>query len=292
MKEFEYVRAGSVPEALASDGRFLGGGTNLVHLMRRGVEAPDRLVDVSRLPLSGIRETPDGGLVIGATTTNSVVAADPLVRRRYPALARAILAGAPGPIRDRATVGGNLRQSTRCEYFTDLARPCNQRLPGSGCAAIGGRNRNHAILGWDERCVAVDPSDMAVALSVFDVTVHSLGGPPGLITAVELPPAPPSVFRKARDGGVSVAAVLEVTAGIVRDVRIALGGVAARPWRASAAENLLRHGPATADRFRAAADAELAAARPLRDNAYKVELTRHLIEGVLTRAAEAARARP
>lgn len=328
MKEFGYRRPSGVREALTlvagdAGARFLGGGTNLVDLMKDGIETPTRLVDVRRLPLDGVREAPDGGLVIGATTTNSDLAAHPEVRRRYPALSQAVLAGASGQLRNMATVGGNLLQRTRCGYFADPSQPCNKREPGSGCSALTGEHHNHAVLGWSEHCVATHPSDMTVALTAFDALVRyeTLDGrheiplsafyrpvgetpqqetvlPPGaLITAVCLPAAaacPRSRYRKVRERAsyafatVSVAAALDVEDGRVRDVRIALGGLAARPWRARTAESALRDAPAATDRFGAAAEAELAAARPLRDNAYKVTLARNLIEAVLTELAHRA----
>ncbi|MEV6982010.1 xanthine dehydrogenase family protein subunit M [Sphaerisporangium sp. NPDC051017] len=326
MKEFAYQRATRVRDALTlvagNDGaRYLGGGTNLVDLMKDGVEAPTRLVDVRFLRLDGVAEAADGGLVIGATTTNSDVAAHPEVRRRYPALSQALLAGASGQLRNMATVGGNLLQRTRCAYFADPSEPCNKRAPGSGCPAIAGEHHNHAILGWSDHCVATNPSDMAVALAAFDAVMHyeTLDGageiplpefylpvgatpqretalpPHALITAVALPGAavsPRSRYRKVRErasyafANVSIAADCDIRDGVVRNARIALGGVASRPWRARAAEAVLRDGPATADRFRAAADAELSAARPLRDNGYKVTLARNLIEAVLTELTE------
>ncbi|MEV0564861.1 xanthine dehydrogenase family protein subunit M [Dactylosporangium sp. NPDC050588] len=325
MREFAYQRAIQVREALTAvaehaGARYLGGGTNLVDLMKNGVEAPARLVDVRHLPLDGVDETPDGGLVLGATTTNSDAAAHPEVRRRYPALTQAVLAGASGQLRNMATVGGNLLQRTRCPYFADLAQPCNKRVPGSGCPAIAGEHHNHAILGRSDHCAATHPSDMAVALAAFDAVVRyeTLNGPgeiplsrfylpvgdrpdretalpPGaLITAVVLPGlavARRSRYRKVRERAsyafatVSVAAALEVRDGLVRDVRIALGGVASRPWRARAAEAFLRDGLATAGRFRLAAEVEMAAAEPLRDNGYKVALARNLIEAVLSELA-------
>ncbi|MDQ0786706.1 xanthine dehydrogenase family protein subunit M [Streptomyces sp. B3I8] len=328
MKEFSYQRPRQVREALAAvagnDGaRFLGGGTNLVDLMKDGIETPTRLVDVRRLPLDGVLEAPGGGLVVGATTTNSDLAAHPEVRRRYAALSQAVLAGASGQLRNMATVGGNLLQRTRCGYFTDLSQPCNKRSPGSGCSAIAGEHHNHAILGWSDHCVATHPSDMSVALAAFDAVVHyeTLDGtheiplsefylpvgespqretalpPEALITAVTLPAAaanPQSRYRKVRERAsyafatVSVAAAMDVHEGIVQGVRIALGGLASRPWRAHVAEAALRDAPATADRFRAAAEAELRAARPLRDNAYKVTLASNLIEAVLTELAHPA----
>lgn len=322
MREFAYRRATAVREALTAghDGaRYLAGGTNLVDLMKHGVETPDELVDVRFLALDGVGATPDGGLRIGATTTNSDAAAHPEVRRRYPALSQAVLAGASGQLRNMATVGGNLLQRTRCAYFTDRSQPCNKRTPGSGCAAIAGVHHNHAILGASAHCVATHPSDMAVALAAFDAVVHyeTLDGagelplsafyrpvgdtphlettvPPGaLITAVTLPKASArSRYRKVRERAsyafatVSVAAALDVHNGHVDDVRIALGGVASRPWRAAAAEAALRGGPATEERFLAAADAELKAAAPLPGNGYKVTLARNLIAAVLTELAE------
>ena len=328
MREFAYQRATETHEALrlvaGRDGAtYLGGGTNLVDLMKSGVETPARLVDIRRLPLAGVHHAPDGELVIGATTTNSDAAAHPEVRRRYPALSQAVLAGASGQLRNMATTGGNLLQRTRCAYFTDLSVPCNKRKPGSGCSAITGEHHNHAVLGWSEHCVATHPSDMAVALTAFDAVVRyeTLDGtrtvpladfyppvgdtphretalPPGaLITAIVLPRldvAATSRYRKVRErasyafANASVAAALDVDKGQVRDVRIALGGVASRPWRASAAEAALRNGPATADRFRAAAEAELSTAEPLRDNGYKVTLVRNLVTAVLTELAEEA----
>jgi xanthine dehydrogenase YagS FAD-binding subunit len=319
VKEFAYQRATQVRDALTvvagNDGaRYLGGGTNLVDLMKNGVEAPTQLVDVRHLPLEGISETPDGGLVIGATTTNSDAAADPWIRRRYPALSQAVLAGASGQLRNMATVGGNLLQRTRCAYFADPSQPCNKRVPGSGCPAITGEHHNHAIFGGSGHCVATHPSDMAVAMAAFDAVVHyeTLDGageiplsefyvpvgdtphretalPPGaLITAISLPETRiHSVYRKVRERAsyafatVSIAAGLKVHNGLVREVRIALGGVASRPWRARVAEDALQGGPATVARFRAAADAELATAQPLPGNGYKVTLARNLIEAVL-----------
>ncbi|MFI1198299.1 xanthine dehydrogenase family protein subunit M [Streptomyces sp. BHT-5-2] len=329
MREFDYRRASDVPDALAllgaePEARYLGGGTNLVDLMKSGVERPALLVDVRELPLDRIEATPEGGLRIGATVTNSDLAAHPEVRRRYPALTQAVLAGASGQLRNMATVGGNLLQRTRCAYFTDLARPCNKRVPGSGCAAVAGEHRNHAILGASTHCVAVHPSDMGVALAAFDAVVeyatadgpgevplaefHLPVGdtphretalPPGaLITGLTLPPAPVAAvsrYRKVRERASyafaigSVAAALDVRDGTVHDVRLALGAVASRPWRAGAAERALRGGPATAEAFAAAADAELAAAEPLPGNGYKVTLIRNLVVAVLTELAEESR---
>jgi len=328
MREFGYQRVFDVPGAVAvlgadPDARFLGGGTNLVDLMKAGVERPARLVDVRELPLDGIETTPDGGLRIGATVTNSDLAAHPEVRRRYPALTEAVLAGASGQLRNMATVGGNLLQRTRCGYFTDLTKPCNKRAPGSGCPAVEGEHHNHAILGASEYCVATHPSDMGVALTAFDAVVSyetaegpgelaltefylpvgdtphlETALPPGaLVTAVTLPPNPVAAnsrYRKVRERASyafaigSLAAALDVQDGVVRDVRLALGAVASRPWRAREAERLLTGGPATAEAFAAAADAELAAAETLPKNEYKVPLTRNLVVAVLIELAEEA----
>ncbi|MBP2478507.1 xanthine dehydrogenase YagS FAD-binding subunit [Crossiella equi] len=325
MRQFSYERVDKVAEAVAAGARgatFLGGGTNLVDLMKLGVATPGELVDVRRLPLSGVRLT-GGDLGIGATTTNSDAAAHPEIRRRFPALTQAILAGASGQIRNMATIGGNLLQRNRCGYFTDLSQPCNKRAPGGGCPAREGVHHNHAILGASEHCVATHASDMAVALTAFDAVVRyrtpaglsevplvdfypPVGDtpqretvlPPGaLITEIHLPALPVarnSRYRKVRERAsyafatVSVAAALDVHRGQVRDVRLALGGVASRPWRALAAETVLRGGPATPDRFRLAAQAELAAATPLAHNGYKVTLARNLIQAVLTDLARSA----
>ncbi|MER7915450.1 MULTISPECIES: xanthine dehydrogenase family protein subunit M [unclassified Streptomyces] len=328
MREFDYRRATDVAGAVAllgadPDTRYLGGGTNLVDLMKTGVERPTRLVDIRELPLDRIESTRDGGLRIGATVTNADLAAHPEVRRRYPALAQAVLAGASGQLRNMATVGGNLLQRTRCGYFTDVTRPCNKRIPGSGCPAVEGEHHNHAILGASEHCVAVHPSDMAVPLTAFDAVVHyetadgpgespltdfylPVGETPhletvlpsgALITGVVLPPAPlaaRSRYRKVRERASyafaigSLAAALDVRDGVVHEARLALGAVASRPWRARAAEEVLTGAPAAPETYAAAAEAELAAARPLPHNGYKVTLMRNLVVAVLTELAEEA----
>jgi xanthine dehydrogenase YagS FAD-binding subunit len=328
MREFGYQRALDVPGAVAllgtdPDARVLGGGTNLVDLMKTGVERPGLLIDVRELPLDRIETTDDGGLRIGATVTNSDLAADPEVRRRYPALAQAVLAGASGQLRNMATVGGNLLQRTRCGYFADVTKPCNKRLPGSGCPAVEGEHHNHAILGATEHCVAVHPSDMGVALAAFDAVISyetaegtgelpladfylAVGSTPhletalpsgALITGITLPPAPVAAhshYRKVRERASyafaigSIAAALDVQDGVVREVRLAFGAVASRPWRAREAERVLTGGPATADAFAAAADAELAAAKTLPDNGYKVTLMRNLVVAMLTELTEEA----
>ncbi|MHA5048257.1 FAD binding domain-containing protein [Streptomyces sp. SD15] len=330
MREFGYERAFDVSGAVAllgadPDARCLGGGTNLVDLMKSGVERPALLVDVRELPLDRVESVKGGGLRIGATVTNSDLAAHPEVRRHYPALTQAVLAGASGQLRNMATVGGNLLQRTRCGYFTDLAKPCNKRVPGSGCPAVDGEHHNHAVLGASAHCVATHPSDMAVALTVFDAVVRyeTVDGPgelplaefylpvgdtphvetalpPGaLITGVTLPAAPVAAhsrYRKVRERASyafaigSIAAALDVQDGVVREVRLAFGAVASRPWRARAAERELTGGPASAEAFAAAADAELAAAKTLPHNGYKVPLMRNLVVATLTElAAEAAR---
>ncbi|MBX3569628.1 MAG: xanthine dehydrogenase family protein subunit M [Rhizobiaceae bacterium] len=325
MTPFSYLRARSLDDALAIDpsrgDRLLGGGTNLIDLMRKGVEQPSRLIDVSGLS-EGIEPSDSGGIVIAAAARNSAVAAHPLVRTRYPMLSRAILAGASAQIRNMATVGGNLMQRTRCLYFADAAGSrCNKRDPGSGCDAIGGFTRYHAILGTSPSCIATHPSDMAVALSALDARIHLAGtgggrtvpaadfhllpgdhpdretllAPGEVIVAVELPPTPAalkSTYRKVRDRAsyafalVSVGAALMVEEGRIEDVRIALGGVAPKPWRAFGAETALRGRPATADAFAAAADAALEGAAPQPGNAFKIELARRTLISVLSGLAE------
>ena len=325
MKPFDYRRAQDVSGAVAllsadPQAAFLGGGTNLVDHLRPGVVAPGLLLDVSRLPLDRIEPLEDGGVRVGATVRNSDLAADPLIRERYPVLSQALLAGASGQLRNLATTGGNLLQRTRCVYFQDVSTPCNKRAPGSGCAALHGYQRYHAILGGSPECVATHPSDMAVAMAALDarVLVQGPGGERGLaltdlhrlpgdepwrdtvlahaelITAVDLPPLPAGArtrYRKVRDRAsyafalVSVAAVLVVRDGRVDDVRIALGGVAPKPWRAVVAERALRGGPATEANFRRAAEAELAAARPLDGNAFKVPLARNTLVATLRELA-------
>ena len=328
MSQLDYVRptdiAGAVRIGIASpNSRFLAGGTNLVDLMREQIEQPALLIDITHLPLDAVQDMPDGGLRIGALVRNSQLAADRSVRRRYPVVAEAILSGASAQLRNMATVGGNLLQRTRCPYFYDSASACNKREPGAGCDAHDGFNRSLAILGTSEWCIATHPSDLCVALAALDAVVE-LQGPDGvrrvqivdfhllpgstpevetvlqpgeLITAVELPPAPiarNSHYRKVRDRAsyafalVSVAAALDVQDGAVADVRLALGGVAAKPWRAAVAEHALQGGPATEESFRRAADAELAAAVPRSQNGFKVELARRTIVAVLRRLAEQA----
>jgi xanthine dehydrogenase YagS FAD-binding subunit len=320
MRSFAYERAvysaGAVAAVSASpDAAYLAGGTNLVDLMKLGVASPRTLVDITRLPLGEI-ESRGGGLLIGAGVRNSDLAAHREVRRLYPVLSEALLAGASGQLRNVATVGGNLMQRTRCPYFTDISKPCNKRQPGSGCPARTGVRRGMAILGASEACIATHPSDMAVALAALDAVVH-VEGPAGgraipltefyrlpgtephrdtvlehgaLVTAVELPAlavALRSRYRKVRDRAsyafavVSVAAALDVRDGTVTDSRLAFGGVAARPWRARAAEEALRGAPATAESFHTAVDVELARADPFPDNAFKIPLLRNVVARTL-----------
>jgi xanthine dehydrogenase YagS FAD-binding subunit len=324
MKVFDYERAADAQAAVAlvagrPGAAFLGGGTNLVDHMKLGIAAPGLLVDVTRLPFDAVEERDDGGVSIGAAVRNSDLAAHPLVREHYPVLSQALLAGASGQLRNLATTAGNLLQRTRCVYFQDRTTPCNKRAPGTGCSAIDGTSRELAILGTSEHCIATHPSDMAVAMAALDAVVQVRGpeGPrsiplgelhrlPGdepqsdttlahgeLITAVDLPPATGrSAYRKVRDRAayafalVSVAAVLDIADGKIADVRITLGGVAHKPWRAATAEARLRGGPATEDAFRAAAEAELEAAAPTGDNAFKVPLARNTIVAVLRDLSE------
>jgi xanthine dehydrogenase YagS FAD-binding subunit len=326
--ELAYVRATDAADAIrraeGEGARYLGGGTNLVDLMRETIEVPSALVDVTALSAE-IEETNDGGLMIGAATRNTAVAEHPAVRTRYPVLTRAIVAGASAQIRNMATVGGNLLQRTRCPYFYDTeGSHCNKRSPGEGCDAIGGFNRIHAILGASSACVATHPSDMCVALAALDAVVHlqSASGertvalcdlhrlpedrpdletvlePGELITAVQLPAsaiAANSTYRKVRDRAsyafalVSVAAALELDGDAIADARLALGGVAPKPWRAWRAEEALRGRPATEATFIQAADAELADAHPLAGNAFKVDLTRRTVAAVLQQLSERAR---
>ncbi|OBG91781.1 molybdopterin dehydrogenase [Mycobacterium sp. E136] len=321
MIPFDYHRATSVQDAVTAvadrpDAVFLAGGTNLVDHMKLGILEPSLVVDVGHLPLTDVDQLPDGTLRVGADVRNSDLAAHPVVRSRYPVLARALLSAASGQLRNLATTAGNLLQRTRCVYFQDVTTPCNKRNPGDGCSAIGGYVRYHAIFGASEHCVAVHPSDMAVAMAALDASVvfvdgsgehrvpltefHRLPGdrpdrdtelPPGaLITAVDIPPPPSgarSTYRKVRDRAsyafalTSVAAELVVDGGSVRSARIALGGVAHKPWRARRAEETLVGALATEDTFRRAADAELDQAQPLSGNEFKVELTRGAIVATL-----------
>jgi xanthine dehydrogenase YagS FAD-binding subunit len=324
MKSFAYLRATDVDTAMQAitsepQAKFLGGGTNLVDLMREGIEQPGTVIDITRLPLDGIEELADGGVRIGALVRNSSLAAHPLIRTRYPMLSQAILHGASGQLRNMATVGGNLMQRTRCLYFYDEASACNKREPGAGCAALQEFNRGNAVLGTSGHCVATHPSDMAVALAALDATVevkstrgtrripltdfHKLPGTTPhvetalsadeLITAVELPDLPVAAnsrYRKVRDRAsyafalVSVAAAMDVGEdGRINAVRLALGGVGTKPWRAYEAERVLLGAAATETTFQQAAQAELAPATGLPGNTFKIDLARRTIVAVLRR---------
>lgn len=319
MKPFGYERATDAARAVATvarnpNARFLAGGTNLVDHVKLGVSDPDLLVDVARLPFYEVAEHA-GTVRVGTSVRNSELAAHPLIRQRFPVLAKALLAGASPQLRNLATTGGNLLQRTRCPYFQDVTTPCNKREPGSGCSAINGHNRDMAILGSSEHCVAAHPSDMAVAMTALDAVVriqgvdgertvpvaefHRLPGDEperdtvlrhgDLITAVDLPgTAPVSTYRKVRDRAsyafalVSVAAAVDIADdGVLQDVRIALGGVAHKPWRASRAEAALRGSPATEQAFLQAAEAEMADAEPLAGNAFKVPMAKNTMVATL-----------
>ena len=326
MNRFSYMRpadlGSAVRDVAAEPGaRIIAGGTNLIDLMKYNVERPTRLIDISRLPgLGAIEDTPKGGLRIGALVTNSTVAYEPRVMKRYPLLASAILAGASPQLRNAASTGGNLLQRTRCYYFYDTGTPCNKREPGSGCPAIAGVNRIHAVLGASEHCIATNPSDMCVALAALAATVHvsGLSGEraipfaefhrlPGdrpdldttlrhdeVITSVELPPDDFSVnhtYLKLRDrlsfafALVSVAAALRLDGGRIEEARLALGGVAHKPWRDTAAEDALRGQPASEESFRKAADQVLASAKGYGHNDFKIALARKAIVRALEQAA-------
>jgi xanthine dehydrogenase YagS FAD-binding subunit len=328
MRPLRYARVTDVEGAVATvaadpDTAFLAGGTTEVDLIRLGVARPSTLVDINALPLADVDDL-GAGLRIGALARMSDVARDPRVVARYPAVAEALLLGASEQLRTMASIGGNLCQRTRCPYFRDDVSPCNKREPGSGCAALDGISRGHAILGTSEHCIATHPSDLAVPLVAFDAIVHTVGPAgtrmipiddfylaPGttpevehplahgeLIVAVELPPLPlaqGSLYLKYRDRQsyefalVSVAAAVAVEDGVVSAARLALGGVGTVPWRARLAEQHLLGAPATPERFAAAAAAELAAATPRPDNAFKVALARRAIVRGLTRAVEGGR---
>jgi xanthine dehydrogenase YagS FAD-binding subunit len=325
MINFQYARASDVSDAvrqIAADptAKFIAGGTNLLDLMKEDVERPTRLIDISRLPLKTVQETKDGGLRIGALVPNSDLAWHPKIEQRYPLLSSAILAGASAQLRNMASTGGNLLQRTRCYYFYDTATPCNKREPGSGCSAINGVNRVHAILGTSEACIAVHPSDMCVALAALEAKVH-VAGPSGeraiafadfhrlpgdtpqrdtnlgsdeIITAVELPArgfAANYSYLKIRDrlsyafALVSVAAALELDGGSIKDARLALGGVAHKPWRDPTAEAALRGQPANQTTFARAADLLLRDAKGFAHNTFKIDLARRAIVRALTQAA-------
>jgi xanthine dehydrogenase YagS FAD-binding subunit len=323
MKNFSYVRATSVADAIqAQDGaQLIAGGTNMVDRLKVFLDQPDQLVDISRLPLKQIEKNSDGGLRLGALATNTQVADHPDVRAQYPLLSRAILSGASQQIRNMATVAGNLMQRTRCPYYYDTAFPCNKRQPGTGCPAAQGHNRGHAILGASDQCIATHPSDMCIPLAALGATV-TVEGPQGtrqipfadfhqlpgstpnvdnslaageIITAVVLPPVPfatSGVYLKLRDRAsyafalISVAAALEVKSGKIQQARLALGGVAHKPWRSPEAEAFLQGKTAEASTFQQAAELALQGAKPLEYNAFKVELSKRAIRRALTVSAQ------
>jgi xanthine dehydrogenase YagS FAD-binding subunit len=326
MVPFRYITADDARAAQRAagegDARFLAGGTTLIDLMKLHVERPAVVIDISRLPLAQIEALADGGVRVGAMARNSDAAHHDLIRTRYPVLSQALLSGASPQLRNMATTGGNLLQRTRCFYFRDTAMSCNKREPGSGCPAVHGCNRIHAVLGTSEHCIATHPSDMCVALVALDARIH-LTGPrsertvrivdfylepgdrperetviePGeLITAVDIPPlafARRSIYLKVRDRAsyafalASAAVALDLDGGRIRDARVALGGVATKPWRAYEAERTLVGQRADRGAYRAAADVALAGAIPRSDNAFKIELARRTIVRALTRAGGA-----
>ena len=320
MRSFTFERAsdiaGAAKAASQPGASFIAGGTNLLDLMKVDVERPTHLVDVSRLPLRDVVETADGGLSIGALVSNADLAADSRVRRRYPVLSQALLNGASAQLRNQATTAGNLLQRTRCPYFYDVSMPCNKRQPGSGCSALGGYNRMHAILGASEACIAVHPSDMAVAMTALhaeveihtpsDVTrrmpiaeLHRLPGqtpehdttlaPGELLTAVILPPPPPGrqIYRKVRDRAsfafalVSLAAILELGGGKVKNARLAMGGVAHKPWTPKDAERELVGAASQADSFERAGQAAVKDATGQPHNEFKIALAQRLVARTL-----------
>jgi xanthine dehydrogenase YagS FAD-binding subunit len=320
MKAFTYHRAETTVRAAAAaakpGAKIIAGGTNLLDLMKLQVETPSALIDINHLSLDKIEETPDGGLRIGALVRNSDLGADPRVRQRYGVLSRALLAGASAQLRNKATTGGNLLQRTRCYYFYDVTKPCNKRNPGSGCSALAGFNRIHAILGTSDYCIATHPSDMAVAMRALDARVETanregdtktipiaefyrLPGktpeietslkPGEIITAVTLPAPPPGtqIYRKVRDRAsyafalVSVAAIVDSTRGRIRSARLAFGGLAHRPWRSLQAEQKLANASADTTTFNAAATAVLEGARGFGGNDFKIPLTRRTLHSVL-----------
>lgn len=327
MRSFTYERAADAQAAVAAVSRtgakFISGGTNLLDLMKLDIEKPSHLVDISRLPLRDIEELPDGGLRIGAQAANSDVAADARVRTRYPVLSEALVAGASGQLRNKASTGGNLLQRTRCPYFYDTAAGCNKRDPGSGCSAIGGFNRIHALLGASDSCIATHPSDMAVAMTVLEAEIELLDAdgsvrrvaiadfyrlpgetphietelrPGEMITSVLLPPPPAGrqIYRKVRDRAsyefalVSVAAVVSTDQGMISEARVAFGGVAHKPWRSIEAEAALTGRPATMVTYRAAAEAAMRDAVGHGQNDFKIELARRTLCRTLAQAARAS----
>jgi xanthine dehydrogenase YagS FAD-binding subunit len=328
MRPFKYSKTREAATAVKKMGdnphaQFLAGGTNILDLMKEDVERPNELIDITRLPLTAIERInvgPNkGGVSLGGLGNNTEAANHPVIRQEYPVLSQAILAGASAQIRNMATNGGNLNQRTRCPYFYEVSMPCNKRAPGSGCSALEGVNRMHAIFGWSDKCVAVHPSDMCVALAALEASVQVQGSnqqkrsisfgeyhrvpgdtpekdnnlqPGELITSIELPPAlfNKSYYLKVRDRAsyafalISVAALLQTNGSTVTSARIALGGVAHKPWRALEAEKFLAGKPATEENFRQAAAAEMKLAKPLEHNKFKVELAERAITRALVQA--------
>jgi xanthine dehydrogenase YagS FAD-binding subunit len=324
VKPFRYERADSIASACVSAAgpatKFVAGGTNLVDLMKLQIETPARLIDIGRLPLAEIEEAADGGLRVGALVTNSALATDPRVRRRYPLLSRAIMAGASTQLRNKATTGGNLLQRTRCSYFYDTTKPCNKRAPGSGCAALAGLNRMNAVLGVTDACIAAHPSDMAVALTALEARVETIASdgatrsipvdglyrapgdtphietvlaPGELIRSVVLPPPPPGrqVYRKVRDRASFAFALVSVAVIVAREddrvyaARVAFGGVSYKPWRSAEAEAVLPGAPVTQASFDAAGIAALRNARGYGYNDFKIPLARRTLRAALADAA-------
>jgi len=323
MQAFRFTQPKTIDAALDPGSRFVAGGTTLIDLMKLNVETPDAVVDINRLPLARVEASPDGGLKIGALVRNSDLANHPDVKARYSVLSEALLSGASPQLRNMATTGGNLLQRTRCYYFRDTEYSCNKRQPGSGCSAIDGFNRIHAVLGGSEQCVATHPSDMAVAMMALEATVHTRTAkaertlalddfyltpgstpdrenilhPGELITYVTLPKLPTdtrSHYLKLRDRAqyefalASAAVVLTLEGRRIRRARIALGGVATKPWRSREAETALEGKPADVRHFHAAAEAALRDAKPLRDNAFKIKLAKLVLVRALTVTAQTA----
>jgi xanthine dehydrogenase YagS FAD-binding subunit len=325
VKPFRYEQAGNVSSACATATqpatKFIAGGTNLIDLMKLEIEAPTRLVDINALPLGGIEGTPEDGLRIGALVSNSALASDMKVRQKYPLLSQAILAGASGQLRNKATTGGNLLQRTRCPYFYDTTKPCNKRAPGSGCAALEGLNRMNAVLGVSDSCIAAHPSDMAVAMAALDARIETVASngqvrtlpidalycapgdtpnietvlkPGELIRSVVLPPPPPGrqVYRKVRDRAsyafalVSVAAIVAHDKNHVQNARIAFGGLSYKPWRSAEAEGSLAGAALTRQSYDAAGAAALMNARGYGHNDFKIPLARRTLRATLAEATE------
>jgi xanthine dehydrogenase YagS FAD-binding subunit len=324
MQPFTFIRVHDRPSAIgakaaAGTAKFIGGGTNLVDLMKFGVENPERVIDINSLPPDTIDPLPDGGIRIGALVRNSDLAWHRLIRERYPVLSMALLSGASPQLRNMATVGGNLMQRTRCPYFYDTVMACNKRSPGAGCAAIHGYNRSHAILGGSDACIATHASDMCVALAALDTVIH-VQGPEGtrmipfgefhllpgstpeketslaqdeLITAIDIPALPyarRSTYLKIRDRAsyefalTSAAVILDIDGGTIRKAHIAFGGIATKPWRSAAAEQVLTGAPAGEPAYRAAAEAALRDAQPHKYNNFKIEMAKRALIGALITA--------